>query len=109
MLLHSSPERLIGELIAATACLVAQGLEECWARGEMDGQMSADTKVQGRALVAGLLELRNDTAGELDFNAVARLYGAKVLQGQGVSDKTIDSLLDAALAILDRIVRARLN
>jgi hypothetical protein len=104
-----SVDRLIGELIAATACLVAQGLGECWAHGKMNGRMSADTKEHGRALVAGLLELRNDTAGELDFNAVARLHGAKVLQGQGVSDKTIDSLLDAALEILDRIVRARLN
>src|SRR5262245_31397969 len=34
-----SVERLIGELIAATACLFAQGLEECWARGKMNGQM----------------------------------------------------------------------
>jgi hypothetical protein len=89
MLLHPSPclsrqqepqtadrsvERLIGELIAATACLFAQGLDDCWARGKMNGQMSADTKEQGRVLIAGLLELRNDTAGELDFNAVARSH-----------------------------------
>jgi hypothetical protein len=67
-------ERLIGELIAATACLFAQGLDDCWARGKMNGQMSADTKEQGRVLIAGLLELRNDTAGELDFNAVARSH-----------------------------------
>jgi len=107
--INSSVERHIGELIAGCACLVAQGLEECLAHGKMNGQMSAATKVQGRALIAGLLELRNGTAGELDFNAVARLHGAKVLQGQGVSDKTIDSLLNAALEILDRIVRARLN
>ena len=107
-----SVERLIGELIAATACLFAQGLGECWARGRMDGQMSADTKEQGRVLIAGLLELRNGTAGELDFNAVARLHGARVLKdryGQGVSDKTLNSLLNAALEVLDRIIRARLN
>src|SRR5215470_12382268 len=106
MLLHSSPclsrqqesqtadrsvEQLIGELIAATACLFAQGLGECWARGKMNGQMSADTKEQGSVLIAGLLVLRNGTAGKLDFNAVARLHGARVLKdryGQGVSDKT---------------------
>ena len=127
MLLHPSPclsrqqepqtvdpsvERLIGELIAATACLFAQGLGECWARGKMNGQMSADTKEQGSASIAGLLELRNGTAGELDFNAMARLHGARVLKdryGQGISDKTIDSLLNAALEVLGRIVRARLN
>ena len=107
-----SVERLIGELIAATAYLFAQGLGECWARGKMNGQMSADTKEQGRALIAGLLELRNGTAGELDFNAVARSHGARVLKdryGQGISDKTINSLINAALEILGRIVRARLN
>jgi len=127
MLLHPSPclsrqqkpqtvnpsvERLIGELIAATACLFAQGLGECWARGKMNGQMSADTKEHGSVLIAGLLELRNSTAGELDFNAVARSHGARVLKdryGQGVSDKTLNSLLNAALEVLDRIIRARLN
>jgi hypothetical protein len=127
MLLHPSPclsrqqepqiadrsvKRLIGELIAATACLFAQGLGECWARGKMDGQMSADTKEQGRALIAGLLELRNGTAGELDFNAVARSHGARVLKdryGQGISDRTINSLINAALEVLDRIIHTRLN
>src|SRR5262249_23942097 len=105
-------ERRIGELIAATACLVAQGLGECWAHGKKNGQMSADTKEYGRALVAGLLELRNGTAGELDFNAVARLQGARVLKdryGHGISDKTSNSLLNAALEILGRIIRARLH
>src|SRR5262249_4017826 len=107
-----SVEQLIGELIAATACLFARGLGECWARGKMNGQMSADTKEQGRGLIAGLLEQRNGTAGKLDFNAVARLHGARVLKdryGQGISDKTINSLINAALEVLGRIVRARLN
>src|SRR5262245_23296338 len=107
-----SVEQLIGELIAATACLFAQGLGECWARGKMNGQMSADTRERGRALIAGLLELRNGTAGELDFNAVARLHGARILKnryGSGVSDKTINSLINAALEVLGRIARARLN
>jgi len=107
-----SVEQLIGDLVAATACLFAQGLGECWAGGKMNGQMSADTKQQGSALIAGLLELRNGIAGELDFNAVARSHGARVLKdryGQGISDKTINSLINAALEVLGRIVRARLN
>ena len=109
---NRSVERLIGELIAATACLFAQGLGECWARGKMNGQMSVDTKEHGSVLIAGLLELRNGTAGELDFNAVARSHGVRVLKdryGQGVSDKTINSLINAALEVLGRIVRTRLN
>jgi hypothetical protein len=103
-----SVERLIGELVAATACLFAQSLGECWARGKMNG----DTRQLGRALIAGLLELRNGTAGELDFNAVARSHGARILRdrhSQDISDKTINSLINAALEVLDRIVRTRLN
>jgi hypothetical protein len=99
-------------LIAATACLFAQGLGECWARGKMNGQMSADTKERGRALIAGLLELRNGTAGELDFNAVARSHGVRILKdryGRGISDRTVHSLVNAALEVLGRIARARLN
>jgi len=74
--------------------------------------MSVDTKEQGRTLIAGLLELRNSTAGELDFNAVARSHGARVLKdryGQSISDRTVHSLVNAALEVLGRIVRARLN
>jgi len=103
-----SVEQLIGELTAGCACLVAQGLEECWARGNMDGRLSADTREHGRALIAGLVKLRNDTAGKLDFNATARLHGARVLKdryGQDVGNR----LIDMALKILGEIVRARLN
>src|SRR5262245_22121444 len=71
---NPSVEELLGELIAAIACVFAQALGECWSRGKMDGEMSVDTKERGRALIAGLLELRNSVAGELDFNAVARLH-----------------------------------
>ena len=78
----------------------------------MNDQMSTDTQEQGRALIAGLLELRNGTAGELDFDAVARSHGARILKdryGQGISDKMINSLVNTALEILGRIVRTRLN
>jgi hypothetical protein len=105
-------EQLIGDLVAATACLVAQGLAECWAGGKLNGQMSADTRQQGGALIAGLLEIRNGTAGELDFDRVARSQGVRVLRernGNEVSDKTLNSLVNAALEVLGRIVRARLN
>jgi len=127
MLLHPSPclsrpqkpqtadpsvEELIGEFIAATACLFARGLGECWAHGKMNGRMSVDTKERGRVLIAGLLELRNGTAGALDFDVVARARGARILKdcyGPDVSDKTINSLINAALEILSRVVRTRLN
>jgi hypothetical protein len=74
--------------------------------------MSAETRERGRVLIEDLLELRSATAGELDFDAAARLHGARILKdryGQGVSDRTINSLVNAALEILGRIVRARLN
>jgi hypothetical protein len=106
-------EELIGDLVAATACLVARGLGECWAGGKMNGQMSAATKEQGATLIAGLLELRNGTAGELDFNAVARSQGRRALAerygGGDISARTIDSLVDATLEVLGRIIRARLH
>jgi hypothetical protein len=105
-------EELIGDLVAATACVIARSLGECWARGKMNGQMSATTKEQGATLIAGLLELRNGTAGELDFNAVARTRGRQVLAeryGQGINDKTIDSLINATLEVLGRIICTRLH
>ena len=78
----------------------------------MNGQMSVDTQERGRVLIAGLLELRNGTAGKMDFDAVARSHGVRVLKdryGQAVSDRTINSLVNAALEVLGRIARARLN
>jgi hypothetical protein len=105
-------EELIGDLVAATACVLARGVGECWARGKKNGRMSADTREQGATLIAGLVELRNGTAGELDFNAVARSQGRRVLAeryGQGISDRTIDNLIDATLDVLRRIIRARLH
>jgi hypothetical protein len=103
---------LIGDLVAGAACLVAQGLGECCARGKMDGEMSAGTRRQGGELIAGLLEIRQGTAGELDFDAVARSQGRRVLRernGDSVSDKMISGLVDAVLQIVGRIVRSRLN
>jgi hypothetical protein len=106
-------EELIGDLIAATACVVARSLGEYWARGKMNGEMSATTREQGATLIAGLVELRNGTAGALDFNAVARSQGRRRLAerygGGDISDRTIDSLVDATLEVLGRIIRARLH
>jgi hypothetical protein len=105
-------EEFIGDLVAATACLLARGLGECWAGGKMNGQTSADTKQHGATLIAGLIQLRNGTAGELDFNAVARSRGTKVLKdryGQGINDKTINNLINATLEVFDRIIRSQLH
>jgi hypothetical protein len=48
-----------------------------------------------------------------DFNAVARSRGRRALVerygGSDVSDRTIDSLIEATLEVLRRIIRARLH
>ena len=63
-------------------------------------------------MIALLIEVREATAGEIDFDAVAKSYGAKVLRernGNAVSAATIDGLIDAVLYILNGIIKLRLN
>jgi hypothetical protein len=111
----SSIEQLIGELTATAACLVAQGLSELWRTGQI--RMSADTRQQGGALMAALIELKSGTVGDLaeagiDFERVARAHGASALRERcngNVSQRTIDELVAAVLDIMAGIIRLRLN
>jgi hypothetical protein len=103
-------ECLIGELVAAAACLVARGLRELKERGQI--QTDADAQRIGGELMGTLIELRQATAGALDFDRVARTHGARALQersGDTVSQRTINELVAAVLEILAGIVRLRLN
>ena len=62
--------------------------------------------------MAALIELRDHTAGKLDFDRVARTRGASVLRewwGSNVSASTIDDLVRAVLDILAGIIRLRLH
>jgi hypothetical protein len=103
-------EQLVGSLVATAACLVARGLGELRRDGQL--RMSADTRQQGRELMAALIELRQGTAFELDFERVAKEHGVRALQelcDGAVSQRTINELVAAVLEILASIVRLRLN
>jgi hypothetical protein len=103
-------ECLIGSLVATTACLVARELGELRRGGQL--RVSADTRQQGRELMAALIELRQGTAGELDFDRVAQTHGARALRelcDGAVSQHTINELITAVLEILASIIRLRLH
>ena len=103
-----SIERVIGELIAGAASLVAQSLGE----HKRHGGMSADTKQRGGMIVAGLIELWQGTAGELDFDRVARTAGKQMLLercGNDITAATVDTLIEVVLDIVHKIARLRLS
>jgi hypothetical protein len=103
-------EQLIGELVAIAACLVAAGLREFREHGQL--RMGADAQQTGGELMSALITLREATAGQLDFERVARTHGARALHERGdgtVSQRTIDELVAAVLEILASIVRLRLH
>jgi hypothetical protein len=105
-------EQTIGELTAAAAGLVVAGLCEYWHHGRMDGRMRADTRRQGGELIALLIEVREATAGEIDFDQVAKSHGAKALRernGTAVSAETIDVLINGVLHILHGVAKLRMN
>ena len=105
-------EGIIGSLVASAACLVAQGLGEYWHHGRMDGRMRTDTRRRGGEVIALLLEIRESTAGELDFDLIAQERGAQALRernGDAVSAETIDELINGVLHILHGVSKLRLN
>src|SRR5262249_717892 len=107
--LPSAPplDEVIGETAAAAALAIAQALHEF----QTDG-LSSRTRAQGGDLIAQLFELRLVYAGQLDFYAVARARGARLLQeryGEDINARTIAVLIDAVIEVLQQVVRAELN
>jgi hypothetical protein len=105
-------EGIIGDLVAAAASLVVEGLCQHWRGGRMDGRMHADTRRRGGEVIALLLEIREGVAGELDFDQVARERGAQALRernGDAVDAETIDKLINGVLYIVHGVIKARLN
>ena len=107
--LPASPhvEQLIGEFTAIAAALFAQGLGDCVRSGRVV-PMRAEVKRQGARAMSALIELREHTAGKLDFAHTAQVQGARVLQewwGSNVSAAMTDDLVKAVLDILADIIR----
>jgi len=71
----SSIEQIIGETIAMAACAVARGVGDL-----QDGGLALKTKLVGADLIAQLYALRQECAGAIDFEVVARIYGKQVLR-----------------------------
>lgn len=103
-------ERRIGELTAVAACALSEALRELH-----NGGLTVATRAAGGALIGELYALRQDTLGPLDFDLTARVYGRLMLRaccdpfGKHPSETTIETVIDAVLDLLNKVVRARIN
>jgi hypothetical protein len=102
-----SLEALVGQITASAAAAIARALRE-----RENGRLDPRTKAQGGDLIAMLFGLQQATAGKIDFYAVARARGAQTLAeryGDAVDARTIDILIDGAIEVLQKVVRAQMN
>jgi hypothetical protein len=100
-------EQNIGEVTADAAVVAAQAWHEFHSGG-----LTAGTKMRGGDRIAQLFELWQVCASQVDFYAVARARGTRVLRercGEDISARTIAALIDTVLDILQKVVRAELN
>ena len=99
-------EQVIGEIAAGAALAIARALREFQTHG-----LSFEAKMRVGDLIARLFELRL-CAGWIDFYAVARARGTRLLQeryGRDINAKTIATLIDAVLEVLRHVVSRELN
>jgi|SRR6516162_3446087 hypothetical protein len=109
--LPSTPllEQVIGEIAAGAALEIARAL-----RAHQNDELSfknAATSAFGDG-IARLFELWQVCAGQIDFYAIARAGGARLLQerhGGDLNARTIVVLIDGVLEALRQVVRAELN
>ena len=100
-------EQIIGEIAADAAAALARALREF----QTDG-LSFEAKMRVGDLIARLFELRLVCVGPIDFYAVARVRGIRLLQkryGEDLNARMIAALIDAVLEILQQILHAELN
>jgi hypothetical protein len=100
-------EQNIGEVTADAAVVAAQAWHEF-----QSGGLTAGTKMHGGDRIVRLFELWQVCAGWIDFYAVARARGARLLQeryGRDINARTIAVLIDGVLEILQQVVRVELN
>ena len=101
-------EELIGEIAAGAAVAIARAL-----RDQNDGLSPRNAASAFGDWIARLFELRLVCAGQIDFYAVARARGARLLQershGEDLDARMLATLLDAVLETLQQVVRSELN
>ena len=103
----SLPLEQIGALTADAAVVAAQAWHEFHSGG-----LTAGTKMHGGDQIVRLFGLWQICAGRVDFYAVARARGARLLQeryGKDINARAIAVLIDGVLEILHQVVRAELN
>ena len=102
-----SIERHVGEIVAAAAGTLAEGLRE-----RSRGKLSLRTKMAGGDLIVELFKLRQMMVADWLFDRICRQHGAAVLRetcGSDVNAATIDELVTAVLEILANVVRKAIN
>jgi len=100
-------EEIIGEIAADAAVALARALREF----QTDG-LSSRTRGHWGGLIARLFDLWQVCAGQIDFSAVARARGARLLQqryGRDINARTIVVLIDGVLESLQHVLRSELN
>ena len=99
-------EQVIGEIAADAAVALARALREF-----QTDELSPGTREHWSTSITRLFELRV-YAGQLDFFAVVRARGTRLLRerhGEDLDARTIAVLIDAVIEALRQVVRAELN
>jgi hypothetical protein len=99
-------EQAVGEIAASAALEIARAL-----RHQNNGLSPRNAASAFGDWIARLFELRL-VAGQIDFYAVVRARGTRLLQerhGKDLEARTIVALIDGVLEALQQIVRVELN
>ena len=100
-------EQIIGEATADAAVVLARALREF-----QTDELSTGSRTQWGDRIAQLFELWQVCAGWIDFYAVARARGARLLRerhGEDLNERMIAVLINAVLENLQQVVRSELN
>jgi hypothetical protein len=95
-------EQHIAVAVADAVSVLSRGMLEYW----NDGKIAPATKMAGSEHVAALYKLTQATPAGVDFVAVARSGGRRVLQerhGGDLSEPVLDEVIGGLLEIVDRV------
>jgi hypothetical protein len=100
-------EQVVGEIAAGAALAIARALHH-----QNNGLSPRNAASAFGEWIARLFALRQVCAGQIDFYAIARARGARLLQeryGGDINTRMIAVLIDAVIEVLQQVVRAELN